>query len=107
MRAAETEEPAAAEITEAPRGRAAPWDRGDDSRQTRHQEEGLPMRTAAEWAAAEWAAAPVAVEWDMDMVTTVEWGVEVVDDTVEDKTTRTKNLDRRSREPKVLKSKTD
>ena len=32
------------------------------------------------------------------------WGVEVVDDTVEDKTTRTKNLDRRSREPKVLRS---
>ena len=63
------------------------------------------MRTAAALWAAEWAAA--AVEWDMDMVTTVEWGVEVVDDTVEDKTTRTKNLDRRSREPKVLKSKTD
>ena len=62
------------------------------------------MRTA-EWAV-EWAAAPVAAEWDMDMVTTVEWGVEVVDDTVEDKTTRTKNLDRRSREPKVLKSST-
>ena len=62
------------------------------------------MRTAARWAAE--SAAAVA-EWDMDMVTTVEWGVEVVDDTVEDKTTRTKNLDRRSREPKVLRSKAD